>query len=180
MDAVRSVVDQFGAASPPATGMLADICGEAAAAFKQVWGRGPARISARWAAPDMLVLPLHNGQTEAEKTLRAAGHNEQLLEARRLLQVAIEEELKSIVQRATGRCVLTVLSAARLDPDLSAEIFLLCETSPPREPWQIERARQAGSDAADAGDQARAVMAQARQVHARNESRRATTSRSRP
>jgi uncharacterized protein YbcI len=78
----------------------------------------------------MLVLLLHDGQTEAEKTLRAAGHERQLLEARGLLHAAVEEELTSIVQRATGRCVLTVLSGARLDPDLSAEIFLLGETSP--------------------------------------------------
>jgi hypothetical protein len=50
MDAVRSGIEQFGAASPPVIGTLADICGEVAAAFKQAWGRGPARISARWAA----------------------------------------------------------------------------------------------------------------------------------
>jgi uncharacterized protein YbcI len=130
MEAVRPGLEQFGAASLPVTGMLADICGEVAAAFKQAWGRGPARISARWAGSDMLVLLLHNGQTEAEKTLRAAGHERQLLEARRLLQAAVEEELMSIVERATGRCVLTVLSGARLDPDLSAEIFLLGATSP--------------------------------------------------
>jgi uncharacterized protein YbcI len=129
MDAVRSGIEQFGAASAPVTGTLADICGEVAAAFKQAWGRGPARISARWAGSDMLVLLLHNGQTEAEKTLRAAGHERQLLEARRLLHAALEDELTSIVQRATGRCVLTVLSSARLDPDLSAGIFLLGETS---------------------------------------------------
>lgn len=130
MDAVRSGIEQFGAASAPMAGMLADICGEVAAAFKQAWGRGPARICARWAGSDMLVLLLHDGQTEAEKTLRAAGHERQLLQARRLLQAAVEEQLTSIVQRATGRRVLTVLSGVRLDPDLSAEIFLLGEASP--------------------------------------------------
>jgi len=107
------------------TDLLADICGQIAGAFRRKWGRGPVKTTAHWAGPNMLVVLLENGHTEAEKTMRAAGHIQQLLEGRQLLQTSLSDELEAIVATATGRTVLTILSATRLDPDLSAEIFLL-------------------------------------------------------
>jgi uncharacterized protein YbcI len=104
---------------------LSEICGEIAAAFKRAWGRGPVQTTASWAGPDTIVVLLQNGHTDAEKSLRAAGHIQQLLEGRQLLAVMLEDELRAGVESATGRRVLTVLSATRLDPDISAEIFLL-------------------------------------------------------
>jgi uncharacterized protein YbcI len=107
--------------------LLADVCGQIAGAFRRKWGRGPVKTTAHWAGPNMLVVLLENGHTEAEKTMRAAGHIQQLLEGRQLLQTSLGDELESIVAAATGRTVVTILSATRLDPDLSAEIFLLAE-----------------------------------------------------
>ena len=104
---------------------LARVCGEVAAVFKRAWGRGPIRTTAYWAGPSMLVILLENGHTEAEKTMRAAGHIQELLGGRRLLQVLIEDDLKASVERILGVPVKTMLSATRLDPDLSAEIFVL-------------------------------------------------------
>jgi uncharacterized protein YbcI len=106
-------------------GELAQICGEVAAVFRRAWGRGPAKATAHWAGPNMLVVLLANGHTDAEKTMRAAGHIQELLGGRHLLQVIIEPDLKAGVERILGRTVETTLSATRLDPDLSAEIFLL-------------------------------------------------------
>jgi uncharacterized protein YbcI len=105
--------------------LLTRVCGEVAAVFKRAWGRGPIETTARWAGPDMLVVVLHNGHTDAEKTMRAAGHIQELLGGRHLLQLLIEDDLKASVERILGRPVETMLSATRLDPDLSAEIFLL-------------------------------------------------------
>lgn len=104
---------------------LSEICGEIAAAFKRTWGRGPVQTTASWAGPDTIVVLLQNGHTDAEKSLRAAGHIQQLLEGRQLLALMLEDELRASVESATGRSVVTVLSATRLDPDVSAEIFLL-------------------------------------------------------
>jgi uncharacterized protein YbcI len=104
---------------------LAQVCGEVAALFKRAWGRGPIRTTAHRAGPNLLVILLENGHTDAEKSMRAAGHIQELLGGRRLLQVLIEDELKESVERILGVSVLTMLSATRLDPDLSAEIFLL-------------------------------------------------------
>src|SRR5581483_11549714 len=85
---------------------LADICGEVAAAFKRTWGRGPVNTAAHWAGPDTLVVLLQNGHTDAEKSLRAAGHIQQLLEGRELLALMLEEELSAAVEQATGRRVV--------------------------------------------------------------------------
>jgi len=78
----------------------------------------------------MLIVLLENGHTEAEKTLRAAGHIQELLGGRHLLQMLIEDELTASVEQILGRRVQTLLSATRLDPDLSAEIFMLEAVSP--------------------------------------------------
>ena len=104
---------------------LARVCGEVAAIWRRACGRGPAKTTAHWAGPNMLVVVLENGHTDAEKTLRAAGHTQQFIQGRQLLHGIIEDELKCGVGRIIGRRVETVVSATRLDPDLSAELFLL-------------------------------------------------------
>jgi uncharacterized protein YbcI len=106
-------------------GDLPQVCGEVAAVFRRAWGRGPAKTTAHWAGPNMLVVLLVNGHTDAEKTMRATGHIQELLGGRRLVHVIIEDDLKASVERILGRTVETTLSATRLDPDLSAEIFVL-------------------------------------------------------
>jgi uncharacterized protein YbcI len=108
---------------------LAQICGEVAGVFRRVWGRGPAKTTAHWAGPNMLVVLLATGHTDAEKTMRAAGHIQELLRGRQLLALIVEDDLKARVERILGRTVETTLSATRLDPDLSAEIFLLTPKS---------------------------------------------------
>jgi uncharacterized protein YbcI len=112
-------------AAPYPNDDLTRICGEVAGVFRRAWGRGPAKTTAHWAGPDMLVVLLANGHTDAEKTMRAAGHIQELLGGRHLLQTIIEDDLKAGVERILGRTVKTTLSATRLDPDLSAEIFVL-------------------------------------------------------
>ena len=127
MSELGSVFTVSGARRAPACrdDQLAQVCGEVAAVFKRAWGRGPVRTTAHWAGPNLLVILLENGHTEAEKSMRAAGHIQELLGGRHLLQVLIEGDLKESVERILGVPVVTMLSATRLDPDLSAEIFLL-------------------------------------------------------
>jgi uncharacterized protein YbcI len=103
---------------------LTEVCGAVAAVYRRAWGRGPTKVTAHWAGRNMLVVLLENGHTDAEKTMRAAGHIQELLGGRHLLQVLIEDDLKASVEQILQRPVETTLSATRLDPDLSAEIFL--------------------------------------------------------
>jgi len=104
---------------------LSQVCGEVASLFRRAWGRGPVRTTAHWCGPSAIVVLLENGHTDAEKTMRAAGHIQELLGGRQLLQLVLEDDLKAVVARNVCRPVITMLSATRLDPDMSAEIFLL-------------------------------------------------------
>ena len=163
---------------------LARLCGDVAKIFRRAWGRGPAKTTAHWAGPNMLVILLENGHTDAEKALRAAGHIQQLLGGRRLLQTMVEDELKASVERTIGRSVETMLSATRLDPDLSAEIFLLAAPGPERQPEAAEdslfdRATHAADRAHDLADDAHALDAQHRQLQKKIAERRDGTSRPR-
>jgi uncharacterized protein YbcI len=108
----------------PASEVLTRVCSEVAALVRRAWGRGPVRTSAHWATPDVLLVLLEDGHVESEKTLRASGYTGELLGGRRLLQEIVEPELQAGVERAIGRPVRATLSATRLDPDVSAEIFL--------------------------------------------------------
>jgi uncharacterized protein YbcI len=149
---------------------LAQVCGEVAAVFKRAWGRGPVRTTAQWAGPTSLVVLLENGHTDAERTLRAAGLTRELLAGRQLLALAIEDELKERVERILGRPVQTLLSATRLDPDLSAQIFLLEKDDPDPPPAQpppslIGRAKHTHARAHELGDEMRAVTRQHGQGH---------------
>jgi uncharacterized protein YbcI len=123
MSDAHAAADSDRAAYP--NDQLTRVCGEVAAVFRRAWGRGPAKTTAHWAGPDILVVLLANGHTDAEKTLRAAGHIQELLGGRHVLQAIIEDDLKAAVEGVLGRTVNTTLSATRLDPDVSAEVFLL-------------------------------------------------------
>lgn len=111
--------------TPAPVDPLACLCGDIAAVFRRVWGRGPRNTTAHWAGANMLVVVLHDGHTEAERTMRALGQLQQVMDGRRLLHEAVTDQLTSIVARTLGRRVETVLMATRLDPDLSAAIFFL-------------------------------------------------------
>lgn len=159
------------------TDRLAQVCGEVAAVFRRAWGRGPIRTTANWAGPNMLVVLLENGHTDAEKTLRAAGYIQELLGGRHLLQVLIEDDLKASVERILERPVEAMLSATRLDPDLSAEIFLLGhnraqDTRANGSSALKGRAEEAHARAQELGAQAEALTAQHRQTRRRAQQRR--------
>jgi len=151
------------AATIPAEPLM-EICGQVAGAFRRNWGRGPAETTAHWAGPNTLVVLLHNGHNEQEKTIRAAGHIKQLLDGRQLLQQIIEDELKAIVENATRREVLTVLSATRLDPDLSAEVFLLGQGPATHHVPLVERVDRAKASVLGSRSDAQAARAEARQI----------------
>jgi uncharacterized protein YbcI len=104
--------------------VLTRVCSEVAASFRRAWGRGPVRTTAHWATPDVLLVLLEDGHLVSERTLRTSGFTRELLGGRRLLQEIVEPELQAGVERVIGRPIRATLSATRLDPDVSAEIFL--------------------------------------------------------
>lgn len=143
---------------------LTRLCGEVAGIVRRAWGRGPIKTTAQWAGPGMLVLVFEDGHTEAEKALRAGGHEEALQTGRRLLLELVEGDLCRTVEAITGRQVLTMLGATRLDPDLSAAIFRMGDAAPTHE-GPTARARELL-------DEAQALRAEHRQVQRNIDQRR--------
>jgi len=154
---------------------LAEICGEVAGAFRRKWGRGPSKTTAHWAGANMLVVLLHNGLTDHEKTIRAAGHIRLLLDGRQLPQEILEDELKAIVESATQREVLTMLSATRLDPDLTAEVFLLGQAPPAVPAASMSMDDETKIQVRDGVAETHALLGQARQARVKREPLRKDT-----
>ena len=154
---------------------LSRLCGEVAGIVRRAWGRGPVKTASYWAGPGMIVLLFEDGHTDAEKTLRAAGHVEELRAGRRLLLELVEDDLRAAIEQIAGRPVLTMLAATRLDPDLSAAIFLLESGEPTDRQQRLADLRtSATAQARELGDEARALDAQRRQVQRRIDARRKT------
>jgi uncharacterized protein YbcI len=74
---------------------------------------------------------MEDAHTDAERTLRSAGYGDEVVRERMRLHAIVEDQVAARVERAVGRRVTATLSATRLDPDLSAEVFLLESTGEP-------------------------------------------------
>jgi hypothetical protein len=114
---------------------------------------------------------MEDGRTAPERTLRAHGHDDEVLRARRALQEVLEPDLEATVEDITGRPVQATLSATRLDPDVSAEVFLLGKPRP-----VITRAEKAMDRAQGLTSESAALVAQTRQIRGRRAARRAAGS----
>lgn len=104
---------------------LSEISAGLARLFAERLGRGPRKTRAMWADGDVLVVLLEIDFTRAESTLCHGGRTGDVVVGRQLLQQLLEPQLKGIVEAATGRTVRAVLSAARVAPELSTEVFVL-------------------------------------------------------
>ncbi len=90
----------------------------------QYVGRGPKR--ARTFHHDGTVVTiLEDALTKAERTLATNGKPDPVLAMRRELQGALRADLVAEVERLTGRKVLAFMSDNHIDPDISAELFVL-------------------------------------------------------
>jgi uncharacterized protein YbcI len=95
------------------------------------FGRGPTSVRTVF-GHDHVVTFLEDLYTPLERTLVDAGETAAVHEARRAFQRAMKDRFVAVVEDATGRKVRAFLSEVSLDPDISAEIFVLdrVETDP--------------------------------------------------
>jgi uncharacterized protein YbcI len=109
--------------------VLAAISNAMVAAHREHFGRGPG--AARTLNADaVVVVILSDIYTRVERTLIDAGEAEHVREARRLHQLALEDEYKAPVEAVTGHAVEAFLTVTHVDPDLSVTTFLLGEALP--------------------------------------------------
>jgi uncharacterized protein YbcI len=91
---------------------------------RDYYGRGPNSVRTVY-GHDHVVTFLEDIYTPLEKTLVEAGETEPVVEVRRAFQRAMKDRFIAVVEEATGRTVRAFMSEVSLDPDISAEIFIL-------------------------------------------------------
>lgn len=148
------------------TSGLSRVSSEFAGLLRSRVGRGPRHVRTLWAGPDVIVVLLEDSQTPVESTMRAGGLDRQVLETRAALQDVLEREFCELVARHTGREVRTMLSATRLEPDISVEVFLLepHPGSPDARTELVNRAHRAAADSMREQESTEALAAQSAQA----------------
>ena len=92
--------------------------------FSEHTGRGPTKARTTIDGTTVLVL-LHDGMTKPERSLVDAGKHAEVLQLRRSFQETMRDDLVAAVERLTASRVNAFMSANHIEPDTSAEIFLL-------------------------------------------------------
>jgi uncharacterized protein YbcI len=91
---------------------------------REYFGRGPDAIRTM-IGHDHVITFLENLYTPSERTLLDAGETETVVQSRLAFQRAMKAKFIDCVEQATGRKVRAFLSQVHMDPDISAEIFVL-------------------------------------------------------
>jgi uncharacterized protein YbcI len=105
---------------------LSRISRELVAAMKSAYGRGP--VSAKsYLIDDFLLVVMRGGLTTAEQTMLDKGRPEAVREFRQIFENEMAEELTGVIERLTGRKVVTYQSQVLFDPDIIVELFFFAE-----------------------------------------------------
>ena len=104
--------------------VAAQISREIVQLHAKLYGRGPTKAKT-YIGEDHVLSLLEDFFTPAERTLVSAGKEEHVWSSRRAFQEAVADEFKEIVTTATGRDIRVFMSAVHLEPEVSAELFLL-------------------------------------------------------
>ncbi|HWC25698.1 MAG TPA: Na-translocating system protein MpsC family protein [Solirubrobacteraceae bacterium] len=110
------------------------LAGEVASAFVRLhhehFGRGPAEAHA-YVGDAILVCVLSDIYTQSERTMLDLGKREIVREARLAYQRAVEAQHSEIVERVTGRRVVSFAGTVTFEPDQAVELFTLGERLAP-------------------------------------------------
>jgi uncharacterized protein YbcI len=99
-------------------------------AHNRYTGRGAPRAIAFYRR-NVLVVVMQDALTKAEQSLAEDGMGGSVLQIRREVQESLREELVAGVERLTGCKVTAFMSDNHIDPDVSAELFVLDRRVPP-------------------------------------------------
>jgi uncharacterized protein YbcI len=93
--------------------------------YKETFGRGPTKARTTFAGPDIVVVLLEDAFTVTERTLLALGETERLRASRLVLQEALEELARSVVESALGRQTLAFITGIDPRHDVAVNVFTL-------------------------------------------------------
>jgi uncharacterized protein YbcI len=91
---------------------------------KAHYGKGPTRART-YMNDDLVVVLLRDGLTRLEQTLVDENKEDAVLDQRRAFQEVMRTRFTAVIEEEFGRTVIAMMSANHVDPNLSAEIFVL-------------------------------------------------------
>jgi uncharacterized protein YbcI len=91
---------------------------------KECYGKGPTKART-YASGDLVVCILEGGFTAGERTLRAHGREDAVIEQREAFQEALRYRFIETVEELVGRKVVTFISGVDPHSETSAELFVL-------------------------------------------------------
>jgi len=110
--------------------VLARISTEMVRTMKQYYGKGP--VSAKsYLVDDLLFVVMREGITRAEQTMLDAGREGTVRSFRQEFENEMSEMLTRMIERVTGRRVVTYQSQVLFDPNLTIEIFVFDDGATP-------------------------------------------------
>ena len=110
--------------------LLAHISTEMVRMHKQFFGKGPERAKSYF-LDDMLIIVMKGGTTTAEKTMLEFGEQDQVREFRQTFENQMTQRLTDMIERLTGRKVLTYQSQIMFAPDRVVEMFVFDDVAAP-------------------------------------------------
>lgn len=105
---------------------------------REYMGRGPTRARAFYRR-DVIVVVMEDILTKAERSLVADGDTESVLRVRRRYQDTMRDQMVEAVEELTGAKVVAFMSDNHVDPDMTAELFVLDEPLPAQQPGPDDR-----------------------------------------
>jgi uncharacterized protein YbcI len=110
--------------------VLQRISTEMVRTMKQYYGKGP--VSAKsYLVDDLLFVVMREGITQAEQTMLDAGRAGMVRNFRQEFENEMAEVLTRMVERVTGRRVVTYQSQVLFDPNMTIEIFVFDDGATP-------------------------------------------------
>lgn len=104
--------------------LQAAISNEMVRLFAKHYGRGPTKARTVL-VEDIVLVRMLDPFTIAEKTLIQMGRRDEVRSMRSAFQQEMGGEFTEVIERLTGRRVLSFLSDIHVDPDMAVEIFFL-------------------------------------------------------
>lgn len=107
--------------------MLTAISDGLVALLKEFYGRGPTRAKSYY-EDDLVVCVLRGGFSRVEQTLLEGGRGSTVIQQRMEFQDLMRERFEAVIERATGRRVISFMSGNQQDPEMMCEVFVLAPT----------------------------------------------------
>ena len=95
--------------------------------LKEFYGHGPTRVKSYF-QDDLVVCVLRGGFSRVEQTLLDGGRGQAVIQQRMEFQEVMHERFDDVIERATGRPVIGVMSGNQQEPDMMCEVFILAPT----------------------------------------------------